>query len=409
MRSFSFFLLIVATLAFVGLISVALELPENEEERGSSRKSQCVQVCTGLTKAEKTACRRLFVDCVHCRGKCSREYGECRSSGHKEKNNENGNGNRHGNGHGNGHGHGHDNDDDDSNNGNGNGNGNVHDICRAEKAACVSTCGQAPPPPPAPAPAPAPAPGCNANILQAAITQQIISSADPPTLTVELVTISANPYNLQVTGLTFPDGFILESIATTGCGLVDGTTKMKCRHTVVLLATTATSGTGQYVMSFNAIAGPNSGCANSVSSQGFSLQTSNWVITTETDPDPNCTPKILAAAITQEIIGSSDPTTLTVELVTISADPFSLDAIPNGLSFPSGFILVSYQTTGCGLVDGTTKMRCRHTAVLEATTAISGTGDYVMGFNAIAVVGPNSLCPNSEVSQGFTLHTSIFV
>lgn len=117
---------------------------------------------------------------------------------------------------------------------------------------------------------------CAPSIRAAAITKQITSVDEPTTLTVELVTISPKPYSLKASSMTYPAGLMLSSLKTTSCA--DMGTDWKCRHEGVLLAVGATSGTGQYSMSFTGVADAGSGCGNGGSQKvDFSLTTESWV------------------------------------------------------------------------------------------------------------------------------------
>lgn len=93
-----------------------------------------------------------------------------------------------------------------------------------------------------------------------------------------------------------------------------------------------------------------------------------------------CQPTMTAAAITQQIVSVSQPTNLTVELVTISSKPYQLKA--SSLSYPTGFYVKSLATTSCA--DGGTYFKCRHLAVLQTTTACTGTGSYTLWLNYVA-------------------------
>lgn len=117
---------------------------------------------------------------------------------------------------------------------------------------------------------------CTPSISAAAITKQIVSVEEPVTLTVELVTISPKPYSMQVSTMTFPSGFMLQSLMTTSCSDT-GSGSWKCRHEGHLLAAGAHSGTGAYSMTFASKADANSGCSNGASQRvDFSLQTESF-------------------------------------------------------------------------------------------------------------------------------------
>lgn len=114
---------------------------------------------------------------------------------------------------------------------------------------------------------------CSPGITAAAITKQIVSVEEPITLTVELVTISKKPFSYQAQSLTFPAGFVQNSLGTTSC-TDTGTGSWRCRHEAQLLAVGAMSGTGAYSMTLAAKADAGSGCTGGATQRiDFSLQT----------------------------------------------------------------------------------------------------------------------------------------
>jgi len=116
-----------------------------------------------------------------------------------------------------------------------------------------------------------------------------------------------------------------------------------------------------------------------------------------------CSPTLVGAAITKQIVSVAQPTSLTVELVTITPQPYRLQA--SSLSYPSGLALSSIATTSCS-VSGS-NYKCRHQAVLQAITACTGTGSYSMFFNYVADQG--SLCPSGRPERvDFRLTTENF-
>src|SRR5262249_45004476 len=88
----------------------------------------------------------------------------------------------------------------------------------------------------------------------------------------------------------------------------------------------------------------------------------------------------LRAAITEQVttIDAADIVHLDLELVTLTTQPFQLTA--EGLSHPSGLILESVGPSSCTAeVDsGVPTYRCHHSARLQAYTACTWDGDYVM-------------------------------
>lgn len=116
-----------------------------------------------------------------------------------------------------------------------------------------------------------------------------------------------------------------------------------------------------------------------------------------------CAPSITAAAITKQIVSIDQPTTVTVELVTVSPKPYRMNA--TWMTFPSGFNLRSIATTSCS--DMGSSWKCRHTAVTQRTTAMSGTGAYTMWFSSQADAG--SGCSSGATQRvDFSLTTEWF-
>src|SRR5262249_41026833 len=117
-----------------------------------------------------------------------------------------------------------------------------------------------------------------------------------------------------------------------------------------------------------------------------------------------CAPSLSAAAITQQIVSVTEPTQLTIELVTLTPEPYELTAA--SLSFPPGFVQRSLQTTSCS--DSTGVYRCGHQAVIEATTACTGTGNYVLSLRYVAMPG-SGCAPTGQTQQiPFSLTTENF-
>jgi len=116
----------------------------------------------------------------------------------------------------------------------------------------------------------------------------------------------------------------------------------------------------------------------------------------------------LFAAITKQLVSvdSMDVARLTVELLTVTRQPFQLTA--TSLSHPAGFSIESISTEPCTVSAGPS-YRCRHTAVLVATSACEGDGSYELGLQyscSPAVVGC-SLCSSMETVP-FILDTENF-
>lgn len=116
-------------------------------------------------------------------------------------------------------------------------------------------------------------------------------------------------------------------------------------------------------------------------------------------PDPN-----LQAAITKQIVSIEEPPTLTIELVTLTAMPFQLDAV--GLTFPAGFDLLSLDSACTAIADN---FRCAHTAVLEAAGACQGDGDYELSlqYNCSPTVLNCAVCL-APATIDFVLDTEFF-
>ena len=114
---------------------------------------------------------------------------------------------------------------------------------------------------------------CPALGLESAITRQIVSVTEPVTLTIEIVTITAQPYEPEVTSLEFPEGFDEVSLNTTSCS-IDGA-NFRCRHEAVLQATTACEGDGDYTMTveFNCADGISCPVCGTTADIDFSLDT----------------------------------------------------------------------------------------------------------------------------------------
>lgn len=87
---------------------------------------------------------------------------------------------------------------------------------------------------------------CTPTLTASAITRQVVSVEEPTRLTVELVTLTAAPFMLRASSLTFPPGFELVGLASKPCTLFNGT--YRCAHEATLEATTACNGTGAYTM-----------------------------------------------------------------------------------------------------------------------------------------------------------------
>jgi hypothetical protein len=113
----------------------------------------------------------------------------------------------------------------------------------------------------------------------------------------------------------------------------------------------------------------------------------------------------LEAAITKQIVSITEPTTLTIELTTQTDLPFKPTV--TDLTFPEGFDLQSLQTTSCN--EGSDTYVCKHQAILEATTACEGTGDYEMTltYNCSPTVSNCPAC-NASTTIPFHLTTEVF-
>lgn len=114
----------------------------------------------------------------------------------------------------------------------------------------------------------------------AAITRQIVSTDafDVTRLEIELLTITRTPFQLEATGLTRPAGFDLESLATTPCTLDETGPDpvFRCRHTAILVATSACEGDGAYQLALQYSCSPAvAGCSlcDATDSFGFVLDT----------------------------------------------------------------------------------------------------------------------------------------
>jgi hypothetical protein len=110
----------------------------------------------------------------------------------------------------------------------------------------------------------------------------------------------------------------------------------------------------------------------------------------------------LQAAITKQI-SAAEPRTLTIELVTLTTQPYQPGAV--SLGYPDGFALLSLSTTSCTEDDN---FRCRHQAVLEATTACNGTGDYELTLQFACVSGVACTLCNTAITIPFSLTTENF-
>lgn len=96
--------------------------------------------------------------------------------------------------------------------------------------------------------------------LHAAITQQItsIDSNDVPHLLVEILTVTASPFQVTETGLpTHPAGMVLQSLGTS-CELSDG--RYRCRHTADFESTGACRWDGDYALNLSYSCNPTNTC-----------------------------------------------------------------------------------------------------------------------------------------------------
>lgn len=96
--------------------------------------------------------------------------------------------------------------------------------------------------------------------LAAAITKQItsIDSNDVPHLEVELLTVTASPFQLTETGITTSaTGTLLESLSTS-CSLLNG--EYRCRHTAFYVSTGACQWDGDYDLSLAYACDPTNTC-----------------------------------------------------------------------------------------------------------------------------------------------------
>lgn len=114
----------------------------------------------------------------------------------------------------------------------------------------------------------------------AAITQQLVSvdSFDVTRLTIELLTLTRQPFLLNVSGLSHPVGFTIESLNTTSCTPEAGP-NYRCRHTAVLVATSACEGDGNYEMHLQYSCSPDVvGCSlcGAMDTVPFILNTENF-------------------------------------------------------------------------------------------------------------------------------------
>lgn len=113
--------------------------------------------------------------------------------------------------------------------------------------------------------------------LHSAITQQItsIDSNDVPHLLVELTTVTASPFQLTHTGLTYPAGMILEWINST-CAASDGL--YRCRHEASFESTGACRWDGDYSLALSYSCNPGNTCdlCSGSAQVGFSLASENF-------------------------------------------------------------------------------------------------------------------------------------
>ncbi len=122
------------------------------------------------------------------------------------------------------------------------------------------------------------------------------------------------------------------------------------------------------------------GCFAGVESQACDTLLTNWEETCSVcegiPPWKTCPTLGLNAAITKQI-ESVDGTTLLVELLTLTTQPYKL--MVTSLDLPSTCALVSPPTTTSCVASGTV-FRCRHEATVVLTTTCIGNGNYVMNF-----------------------------
>jgi len=116
--------------------------------------------------------------------------------------------------------------------------------------------------------------------LFAAISKQLVSvdQFDTVRLTIEILTVTRQPFRLTATGLNHPGGFELESISTAPCTESAGPS-FRCRHTAVLEATFACEGDGSYQMGLAYNCSPDvAGCSlcDDTTNVNFSLDTENF-------------------------------------------------------------------------------------------------------------------------------------
>lgn len=118
-----------------------------------------------------------------------------------------------------------------------------------------------------------------------------------------------------------------------------------------------------------------------------------------------------AAAITRQLVSTDefDVHRLEVELLTVTNTPFELGA--TGLTHPPGFDLESLSTAPCTLDESGPQptFRCRHTAILVATSACDGDGDYQLAlqYSCSPAVAGCSLCDATDAVD-FNLDTEFF-
>ena len=148
--------------------------------------------------------------------------------------------------------------------------------------------------------------------LHAAITEEIDSVPDANDrihLSVEITTVTDLPFQLTVTGLDFPTGFSLESLSTQ-CSAE--ATDYRCRHTAMLLATSACRDDGNYHMYLTYNCSPDVASCNLCSAPeriDFTLHNSNFCSTTvvstcgnnQVDPGELCDGASLNGATCQSL------------------------------------------------------------------------------------------------------------
>ena len=117
---------------------------------------------------------------------------------------------------------------------------------------------------------------------RAAITQEIlfIDAQDRVHLQLQIVTLTASPFEPSATSLDHPAGWELESLGTSQCVLETSPRQQyRCRHDALLLATSTCSGSGDYRMALTYSCSPDSSLCTLCSEPetvAFQLNTSNF-------------------------------------------------------------------------------------------------------------------------------------